>query len=212
MTDITDTEAKHLHRLILFSDAVFAIAITLLAIEIHPPEHWSSIADLFGQMQHKLTAYAVSFAVVGIYWISHRRIFSRLLKANGTLDVLNLAMLGLLALLPLGTELLWENGTASSVLVYIGLVTAIGLAHAVAWGYAAFLGRLTEPMPTVEKLYVLLRVALLPGLMCTLTFVSLITRTPWGWLGIAVVIGALSLVNRLMVRSGKLSAAQLAED
>jgi len=91
-------------------------------------------------------------------------------------------------------------------------VTAIGLAHAVAWGYAALLGGLAEPMPTVEKIYVLLRVALLPGLMCGLTFLSIITRTPWGWLGIAVVLGALFLVNRLLVGSGKLSAAQIAED
>lgn len=212
MTDITQKEAQHLHRLILFSDAVFAIAITLLAIEIHPPEHWSGVADLFGQMQHKLMAYAVSFGVVGIYWISHRRTFSRLTRADGALDVLNLVTLGLLALLPLGTELLWESGSGGAVFVYVGLVTAIGLAHAVNWTYAAFIGKLTEPMSTVEKLYVLVRVALLPGLMCSLTFVSIITGTPWGWLGIALVIGALSLINRLMARSGKLSAAQVAED
>jgi uncharacterized membrane protein len=201
MSTNTPKEAQHLHRLILFSDAVFAIAITLLAIEIHPPEHWHGVADLFNQMQHKLLAYAVSFGVIGIYWIAHRRTFSRLLKANGTLDVLNLLMLGLLALLPLGTELLWESGSAASIFVYVGLVTSIGVAHAVTWAYAAFPGGLAEPMPTLEKLYVLLRVALLPGLMCSLTFFSIITGTPWGWLGIALIVGALSLINRAMVKA-----------
>lgn len=212
MTDITDKDAQHLHRLILFSDAVFAIAITLLAIEIHPPEHWHGVADLLGQMQHKLLAYAVSFAVVGVNWISHRRTFSRLRRADGVLDVLNLLMLGLLALLPLGTEMLWENGTGSTVAVYVGLVTAIGLAHALAWGYAAFVGKLAEPIPTPERVFVLLRVALLPGLMCGLTFLSLVTRTAWGWLGMVVVVAGLSLINRLVARSGKLAAAPAAED
>lgn len=211
MTDNTHKEAQHLHRLILFSDAVFAIAITLLAIEIHPPEHWHGVADLFAQMQHKLMAYAVSFAVVGIYWISHRRTYSRLRRADGALDVLNLVMLGLLALLPLATELLWESGSVAAALVYVGLVTAIGLAHAVAWGYAAFFGTLSEPMPALEKIYVLLRVALLPGLMCSLTFVSIITRTPWGWLGIALVVGGLSIVNRLMARKAAAATVQTAE-
>jgi len=211
MTDNTHKEAQHLHRLILFSDAVFAIAITLLAIEIHPPEHWHGVADLFGRMQHKLMAYAVSFAVVGIYWISHRRTYSRLRRADGVLDVLNLMMLGLLALLPLATELLWESGSASAALVYVSLVAAIGLAHAVAWGYAAFFGRLTEPMSTIEKIYVLLRVALLPGLMCSLTFLSIITRTPWGWLGIAGVVAGLSLINRLTARKAAVAAVQTAE-
>lgn len=209
-TTTTPKEEQHLHRLILFSDAVFAIAITLLAIEIHPPEHWHGAADLFRQMQHKLLAYAVSFGVIGIYWISHRRTFSRLTRANGTLDVLNLLMLGLLALLPLGTELLWESGTAPAIFIYVGLVTAIGVAHAVAWAYAAFLGGLAEPISTIEKLYILLRVAVLPGLMCSLTFFSLITGTPWGWLGMAVVVAALSIINRLMVRA-KLAPAS-AED
>ena len=200
-TTTTPKEEQHLHRLILFSDAVFAIAITLLAIEIHPPEHWHGAADLFRQMQHKLLAYAVSFGVIGIYWISHRRTFSRLTRANGTLDVLNLLMLGLLALLPLGTELLWEAGTAPAIFIYVGLVTSIGVAHAVAWAYAAFCGGLAEPMPTLEKLYVLVRVAVLPGLMCSLTFVSIITNTPWGGLGIAVILAGLSIINRLMVKA-----------
>lgn len=211
MIDNTHKEAQHLHRLILFSDAVFAIAITLLAIEIHPPEHWHGVADLFGQMQHKLMAYAVSFAVVGVYWISHRRTYSRLRGADGVLDILNLVMLGLLALLPLGTELLWENGNAPSVFVYVGLVTAIGLAHAVAWGYAALPGGLSEPMSTIEKIYVLLRVALLPGLMCSLTFISIITHTPWGWLGIVLVVAGLSVLNRLMARKAATPSAQTAE-
>jgi uncharacterized membrane protein len=212
MTVITAKEEQHLHRLILFSDAVFAIAITLLAIEIHPPEHWHGIADLFAHMQTKLMAYAVSFGVIGIYWISHRRTFSRLRKANGTLDVLNLLMLGLLALLPLATELLWEAGAASAVVVYVGLVAAIGVAHAVAWAYAAFPGKLTEPMGTGEKIYVLLRVALLPGLMCGLTFVSIMTRTPWGWVGIAAIIVGLTVANRLMNPAAGVLPPQTAED
>ena len=212
MTVITAKEEQHLHRLILFSDAVFAIAITLLAIEIHPPEHWRGVADLFAQMQTKLMAYTFSFVVIGIYWISHRRTFSRLRKASGTLDVLNLLMLGLVALLPLATELLWEVGAASAVMVYVGLVSAIGLAHAVAWAYAAFPGKLTEPMGTVEKIYVLLRVALLPGLMCGLTFVSIMTRTPWGWVGIAAIIVGLTVANRLMNPAAGALAPQTAED
>ncbi len=167
-----DTGAAHLHRLVLFSDAVFAIAITLLAIEIHPPEHWGGVRDLFDQMGTKLIAYAVSFAVIGVCWISHRRVYGRLVKADGALDVLNLLVLGLIGLLPLGTELLWEQH-GKALVVYVTQVALIGIFMGVLWTYAAFIGRLTEPMPIGEKLFVLLRVALLPGLMCTLTFLSM---------------------------------------
>lgn len=168
----SDINAGHLHRLILFSDAVFAIAITLLAIEIHPPHHWTTIGDLFAQMNDKLVAYAVSFAVIGVCWISHRRVYGRLVKADGALDVLNFLVLGLVALLPLGTELLWEQH-GKALVVYVSQVALIGIFMGVLWTYAAFVGRLTEPMPVGEKLFVLLRVALLPGLMCTLTFLSM---------------------------------------
>lgn len=193
-TNLGDSSPGHLHRLVLFSDAVFAIAITLLAIEIHPPHHWHGIADLFQQMGAKLTAYAVSFAVVGVSWFSHRRVFARLARANGVLDFMNFAVLGLVALLPLVTELLWESHNGEAVLVYVSLVALIGVATGLLWGYAAFIGKLVEPMPAAEAWFVLLRVALLPGLMCGLTLFSLIY--PWGWALLAALVVGLNVAGR----------------
>jgi uncharacterized membrane protein len=199
-----DSGAGHLHRLVLFSDAVFAIAITLLAIEIHPPHHWNGIRDLFAQMGVKLWAYAISFAVVGIYWISHRRIFQRLRSANVVLDVLNFIVLGLVALLPLGTELLWEQRAGQAFPVYVGLVALIGLAIALLWAYAAFVGKLAHPTPKAEAVYVMLRVALLPGFMCGMSFVSLVY--PWGWAIMAATLVGLQWLNRRIARVSQAQA------
>lgn len=191
--DSGDATPGHLHRLVLFSDAVFAIAITLLAIEIHPPHEWHGIADLFSQMGPKLLAYAVSFAVVGVGWFSHRRVFARLVKANGGLDAFNFLVLGLIALLPLATELLWEGG-GKALPVYLGLVALFGVAMGLLWAYAAFIGKLTEPMPAGEAWYIWLRVTLLPGVMCTLSLYSL--AHPWGWIVMILLLVGLSWLGR----------------
>jgi len=195
----SDAGAAHLHRLVLFSDAVFAIAITLLAIEIHPPEHWRGVADLFDQMRAKLLAYAVSFAVIGVCWFSHRRVFARLVRADGGLDFTNFLVLGLIALLPLGTELLWEQHGGQALPIYVGQVALIGVAMGVVWGYAAFIGKLTEPMPATEAWFVWLRVTLLPGLMCGLTMYSIVY--PWGWALMAGLVFGLSWLGRRIVSS-----------
>ncbi|MEH0197251.1 TMEM175 family protein [Caulobacter sp. CCNWLY153] len=200
---------RHLHRLVLFSDAVFAIAITLLAIEIHPPEHWHGVADLFGQMGHKLWAYAVSFAVIGVYWISHRRIFARLRAANGVLDVLNLAALGLIGMLPLATELLWEHASGEATLVYVGLVAAIGVALSAVWGYAAFAGELAGPVHRGEALFTLARTAIAPGLMCGLILFSL--NHVWGLIPLAAAIAAFVAGGRFMRRRAA-GAAETTEE
>ena len=197
MTNIADKEEQHLHRLILFSDAVFAIAITLLAIEIHPPEGWDGdVGSFFHLMAAKLLAYAVTFATIGVLWISHRRTFSRLRRADGPLDVLNFLMLGLVALLPLATQLLWEVHTAGPLLLYVSLVAVIGLVQGLIWTHAAFIGKLAEPMSLGTRLFILLRVTLLPGLFCGLSFLSLGTRTPWGFLAIGGVMLVMTLIGR----------------
>lgn len=193
-----DLGAGHLHRLVLFSDAVFAIAITLLAIEIHPPEHWNGVGELFALMGAKLTAYAVSFAVVGVCWFSHRRVFARLVRADGGLDVFNFIVLGLIALLPLATELLWEQRGGQALPVYVGHVALIGLAMGLVWAYAAFVGKLAEPMPLGEALFVLLRVSLLPGLLCGLSIFSIVY--PWGWALIVAVLLGFNWAGRRLAR------------
>jgi len=197
--------AAHLHRLVLFSDAVFAIAITLLAIEIHPPEHWHGAGELFRQMGPKLLAYVVSFAVIGVCWFSHRRVFSRLVRADAGLDFTNFLVLGLIGLLPLGTELLWEQRGGQALPIYVGQVALIGVAMGVVWGYAAFIGKLTEPMPAAEAWFIWLRVTLLPGLMCGLTMFSLVY--PWGWALMALLVFGLSWIGRRIVRAPAKGAA-----
>lgn len=132
--------------------------------------------------------------MVGVCWFSHRRVFARLVRADGGLDVFNFIVLGLIALLPLATELLWEQRGGQALPVYVGHVALIGLAMGLVWAYAAFVGKLTEPMPLGEALFVLLRVAVLPGLLCGLSIFSLIY--PWGWALIAVVLFGFNWAGR----------------
>lgn len=62
-----------LERLLLFSDGVFAIAITLLAIELHVPEGWNGRwASLWAERWPMFTAFALSFAIIGVFWNTHR--------------------------------------------------------------------------------------------------------------------------------------------
>ena len=103
-----------LERLIFFSDAVFAIAITLLVIEIHPPhlnhgvpdtEHWIELAKLIPNF----VGYGVSFAVIGAFWAGHHRSFSLARHYDGRILVWNLLLLGTIAFLPFVTAYMSAN-------------------------------------------------------------------------------------------------------
>src|SRR5690349_8762405 len=69
-----------LERIVFFSDAVFAIAITLLALEIRLPDDVltrvvGDFGALWAALVPKIASYATSFLVVGIYWAAHHRFF-----------------------------------------------------------------------------------------------------------------------------------------
>jgi uncharacterized membrane protein len=102
-----------LERLILFSDAVFAIAITLLVIEIKVPHIETNINDtiVFNELLHlipKFFGFVVSFFVIGIYWTVHHRLFSYLINYDTKLIWLNILYLFSIALMPFTTALCSE--------------------------------------------------------------------------------------------------------
>jgi uncharacterized membrane protein len=99
---------------------MFAIAMTLLVVGIGVPElrDQSSVGELwddFGQTQHEIVSFFISFAVIGRYWVAHHRFFARVEALNYGLIWQNLLYLGFIAFLPFPTALLgnyFENPLA----------------------------------------------------------------------------------------------------
>jgi uncharacterized membrane protein len=129
-------------RLEAFSDGVFAIAITLLVLDlaVPPREHTPS-----GQLAHALRhqwpsylAYLVSFMVIGIIWVNHHAMFHRVGLVDRPVLFANLALLLVVSAIPFPTRLLAEYLTAGSdahlaAAVYSATMTAMGLAYAGLW-------------------------------------------------------------------------------
>jgi uncharacterized membrane protein len=91
-------DAPSVGRLISFSDAVFAIAITLLALQLRVPEirHKTSANDLsraLGDLSGQFFTYGITFALIGIYWLGHHRMFQRIVSSNRRLAQVNLLFL-----------------------------------------------------------------------------------------------------------------------
>jgi uncharacterized membrane protein len=112
---MADAKTDHaLERMVFFSDAVFAIAITLLVIELHAPEFPRGTSDLaqiqaLANLIPNIVGFAISFAVIGMFWMGHHRAFS--LAAHYSPRVLgwNLTLLGLIAFMPFVTAYLSSN-------------------------------------------------------------------------------------------------------
>ena len=104
---MSDTKSPKNHllsptRLELFSDAIFAIIITLTAIELHPP-HDADLSSLLSMLPQFLT-YFVSFTILGSYWMHHHRMFSTAHRITNQILWANLHMLFWLSLIPFSTS------------------------------------------------------------------------------------------------------------
>jgi uncharacterized membrane protein len=118
-----------LERMILFSDAVFAIVITLMAIEIHVPDlKFSTNEQLSYELLHLLPtfiAYAASFLFIGITWYEHLQIFSLLKDYDKGLVIRNLLMLFFIGLFPFSATLIARPGNNTlfaSIFIYFLIV------------------------------------------------------------------------------------------
>ncbi len=161
-----------LQRLIFFSDAVFAIAITLLALTIQLPAGTptggevpdSVLAAALSQTGKKILSYVISFLIIGIYWISHHRLFRRVRRYDSRLIMINLVLLMSIGFIPFPTSLVSEYGNRTAVIFYAASVALVGLLTALMWLYITHRGRLLDaPLPRREWLVTLARLTLAPA-------------------------------------------------
>ncbi|MFE9426533.1 TMEM175 family protein [Kitasatospora sp. NPDC006697] len=94
-------------RVEAFSDGVFAIAITILVLDLHPPEHPpGGLAHALLEQWPAYLGYLTSFGYIGVIWLNHHQAFTRLRYTDGGLHAANLALLFTTAALPFPTAVL----------------------------------------------------------------------------------------------------------
>jgi uncharacterized membrane protein len=117
-------------RIVAFSDGVFSIAITLLVLNLGIGSHVPSgeVADALWDQRENLLAYAISFAVIGRFWLVHHRFFSEVTGFDNRLIALNLLYLGFIVLIPFSSEVLGDyGGQTPAVVLYASNLAAVVL-------------------------------------------------------------------------------------
>jgi len=128
-------------RVEAFSDGVFAIAITLLVLEIRvPPSSDRRLVAELVKLWPSYLAFLASFMTIGIMWLNHHRMFTLIKKSDDGLIVVNLLLLMGVTFIPFPTALVAEHlhraeGVASGVL-YASSFTAIAIVFNLMWRYA----------------------------------------------------------------------------
>ena len=149
------SEVSDTLRLETFADAVFAIAITLLIIEIRLPERYEQLAlgGLGPSLEHlwpSYLGYLISFIVIGIMWANHHNLMKLIDRIDHGFITLNLLLLMCVAFLPFPTAVMAEHLTdpherSTAVAFYCGAFTVTAVFYFLMWWHAARNRRLIAP-------------------------------------------------------------------
>ena len=104
-----------LHRSEALTDGIFAVAMTLLVIELKLPEHGlvhspEQLVEALVGLVPKAISWALSFFILALFWIGHHRVFATVRRADGRLVALNLLQLAVASLMPFSSALSGEYG------------------------------------------------------------------------------------------------------
>ena len=120
-----------LGRTLALSDGIFAIAMTLLAFQIQPPDlHGNEVhhlASALGALGNRYFVYVLSFAVIGTLWLAHHRIFRHVRRADEALMSLNVLFLMAIAALPFPSAVMGRYGDQrTAVVLYASSMVVAG--------------------------------------------------------------------------------------
>jgi uncharacterized membrane protein len=189
-----------LDRLIFLSDGVFAIAMTLLAIELTvPSSDPSELVQALLALGPKYLSFLISFLVIASFWTSHQRIFSFIIRSDTRLVWLNVFLLLCIAFQPFPTSVLGTYRNTTAVTFYAGTLVVTGLSVLVLWLYATRKRRLVSSNLSARQIqHLTLRLAGAP--LVFLVSIGIAQWSPdlaeYSWLTIALIIAVLRWVYR----------------
>lgn len=144
---------QSVERLAALSDGIFAVAMTLLVLDLHLPvaasihgerDLWRALAALLP----RLLTYLMSFLTLGIFWVGQQSQLSYLARSDRHLTWIHLGFLFAVTLSPFSTMLLAEfMAYRTALLMYWGNILLLGVALYGSWGYAVRAGLLKDDTP-----------------------------------------------------------------
>jgi uncharacterized membrane protein len=148
-------------RLESFSDGVFAVAITLLALDLTiagPGAGHKSLLIQLGDDWPAFVAYLISFFTIGIIWVNHHALMNNVLSVSRSLLYINLVLLAVVVTIPFVTSTMADYLTLGgqdahvAAALYAGVFELMGLAFAVVFEWMLRHGEcLRQPMPAAER-------------------------------------------------------------
>ena len=172
-------------RLETFSDGVFAIAATLLILEIRLDGHGTVTRQLL-HLWPSYAAYAISFVTIGIMWINHHAVFEQIERINRTFLTINVFFLMVIAFIPFPTHVLAAHlqHDARPAAFFYGLTNVVMAGgYASLWFYAAKGGRLLRHDADPRTVSGISR-AFLPGI--PVYVVATLSALVSAWLAVAL--------------------------
>lgn len=201
-----------LERIVFFSDAVFAIAITLLAIDIRLPPlpdgaNDRQVRDALVKLLPDLYAFALSFVVISQFWIGHYRTFRFIVRGDGRLVALNFAFLFGIALLPFPTSVVASQGdTPTGAVLYAVFVIVVGSFSTLLWLYPTRAGLAAASVSPALARAITIRATVIPVFFAASIPVALVA--PYAaWAVWVASVPAQALVTRRLRLRGSMAFA-----
>lgn len=125
-------------RLVAFTDAVMAVAITLLVLDLKLPAGVTDaeLPRVLAASSHQLWCYVLSFLVIGLLWMAHHNQFSFIARVDGVMMWLNLLFLLMIGLIPFVTSVVSEHATPPPTMLYAAVLFSTSVLLGAIWGYA----------------------------------------------------------------------------
>jgi uncharacterized membrane protein len=162
------TPRIRLDHVISFSDAVFAFAITLMALTIDIPGLSSNLTEpqlveMLFDMSSQIESYVLSFFIIAMFWVSYHQVFNHIKDSYLSMVYLNLLFLLLITLLSISTSLVITFDSYNiAYLIYYGVVIVASTLLVIIWWYAIRNNAVDENLHPMFKKGLFIQLSVLP--------------------------------------------------